>query len=294
MGRRAQRLWAAAAVVAGILSFRGADLVGGGDGGLFVRMGRFLARLFPPDVSPAFLASLGRPLLQTLAVAGAGTFLGWVVAAALAPLASTDLMRRPWGAAGRPAVRDRLLLPVHLLARWTLAVLRGIPELLWVLICIVAVGFGPFAGALALGLHTGGVLGRLWAEALDETPREPLEVLEAAGASAPVRTLWGALPQARPLMVSHALLRWEFNLRVSVLVGFLGGGGLGLRLYNAVQLGFHDQVSTMVLVVFALVTLSDVVSNALRRQWLAPGAVRGEAAGAVDARLPIEARELAV
>ena len=95
-------------------------------------------------------------------------------------------------------------------------------------------------------------------------------------------------------MVSHALLRWEFNLRVSVLVGFLGGGGLGLRLYNAVQLGFHDQVSTMVLVVFALVTLSDVVSNALRRQWLAPGAVRGEAAGAVDARLPIEARELAV
>src|SRR6516162_9659040 len=82
MGRRAQRLWAAAAVVAGILSFRGADLVGGGDGGLFVRMGRFLARLFPPDVSPAFLASLGRPLLQTLAVAGAGTFLGWVVAAA--------------------------------------------------------------------------------------------------------------------------------------------------------------------------------------------------------------------
>ena len=182
---------------------------------------------------------------------------------------------------------------VTVLVRTLLALLRGIPELLWVLLCIVAVGFGPFAGVLALGLHTAGVLGKIWAEALDEVPPEPLEVLEAAGASAPVRVLWGAWPQARALVASYGLLRWEFNLRVSALVGFLGGGGLGLKLYNALQLGFHDQVSTMVLLILGLVVLSDGLSDALRRAWLAPSAWRGEPGEAAGARLPLEAGGLA-
>jgi len=284
------RLLAPAAVLG---SLWGSDLLGRADVGLLRRMGRFAAQLLPPDLSPAFLRSLPVPLLQTLAVAGAGTLLGVLVGAALAPLASRGLMLRPRGAPGRADLGGVLAAAVHLGTRATLAVLRGIPEMLWVLVCIVAVGFGPFAGVLALGLHTGGVLGKLWAEALDEVGPGPLEVLDAAGASAAVRSLWGAWPQARPLVASYGLLRWEFNLRVSALVGFVGGGGLGLRLYNAVQLGFHQQVCTMVLLILGLVTLSDGLSSALRRSWLTSPGVRPEPGpGPIASRLSIAARGL--
>jgi phosphonate transport system permease protein len=291
--RLGRRLLTLATLVAVVVSFHAAELVDGADRGLLGRMGRFAAQLFPPDLSLSFLASLRQPLLQTLAVAGAGTLLGIVLAAALAPLASAGLMLRPPGAPGRPGALDLLAPLVHLTVRSVLTVLRGIPELLWVLLCIVAVGFGPFAGVLALGLHTAGVLGRLWAEALDDAPVEAVEVLEAAGATAPIRSLWGAWPQVRPLVASYALLRWEFNLRVSALVGFLGGGGLGLKLYNAIQLSFYDQVGTMVLLIFGLVVLSDSVSDALRRNWLAPATLRREAGGATEASLPAQAGGLA-
>jgi phosphonate transport system permease protein len=275
------------------VSLRGTELLGGADAGVLGRMARFAARLFPPDLSPSFLASLRAPLLQTLAIAGAGTLLGAVVGLLLAPLASTRLLLAPSGAPGRPGPGERVTRMLSIVVRTLLALLRGIPELLWVLLCIVAVGFGPFAGALALGLHTAGVLGRLWAEALDEVPSEPLEVLEAAGASGPVRGLWGAWPMARPLVASHALLRWEFNLRASALVGFLGGGGLGLKLYNAIQLGFHDQVCTMVLLILGLVVLSDGVSDALRRSWLAPLTLRRESGGGWIGRRAIEPHRIA-
>jgi phosphonate transport system permease protein len=287
LGAWQRRFLVLGGIAAVVLSFRGVDLLGGADAGLLQRMGRFAAQLFPPDLSVAFLASLRVPLLQTLAVAGAGTLLGVLVAAALAPLASGSLMLLSPDAPGRRGLAGWVGPPLHVAARALLAVLRGIPELLWVLLCIVAVGFGPFAGVLALGLHTGGVLGRLWADALDEASPAPLEALEASGASAPVRTLWGAWPQVRALAAGYGLLRWEFNLRVSALVGFLGGGGLGLKLYNAIQLGFYDQVCTMVLVILCLVMLSDRLSDSVRRRWLAPAALRREWKGTAEARLEV-------
>src|SRR5262249_51622882 len=82
------------------------------------------------------------------------------------------------------------------------------------------------------------------------------------------RAAWAAWPQARGLVASYAVLRWEFNLRVSALVGFLGGGGLGLLLYNSLQLGFHERVCTLVGVIFVLVSLSDAISDRLRRSQL--------------------------
>jgi phosphonate transport system permease protein len=288
---RKRRLLGAGVVAAILLSFHGAELLGGADDGLLRRMGRFAARLFPPDLSPAFVFSLRTPLLQTLAVAGAGTLLGVVLAAVLAPLASARLMLPGPGDAGRPGAAGMFGRVVHATVRAALAALRAIPEMLWVLLCIVAVGFGPFAGALALGLHTAGVLGKLWAEALDEAPPGPLEVLDAAGATRAVRALWAAWPQARPLVASYGLLRWEFNLRASALVGFLGGGGLGLKLYNAVQLGFYEQVSTMVLLILGLVVVSDALSDALRRGWLAPATLRREKQ-CVGPRVALEARRL--
>ena len=259
--------WASGAAAL-LLATWGAGFFEPSDVGMFRRMASFAGSLFPPDLSPRFLASLAVPLRQTLAVAGAGTLLGLVVGALLAIPASTTVMLRTGRGPGRSGAGDWLRGAVYLGARAVLAVLRGIPELLWVLFCIVAVGFGPFAGVLALGLHTAGVLGKLWAESLDEVPPGPGEVLEAAGASGLSRATWAAWPQARGLVASYAVLRWEFNLRVSALVGFLGGGGLGLLLYNSLQLGFHERVCTLVGVIFVLVSLSDAISDRLRRSQL--------------------------
>jgi phosphonate transport system permease protein len=255
-------------VAALLLAAWGSGFFEPSDEGMLRRMASFASSLFPPDLSSRFLASLAVPLRQTLAVAGAGTLLGLLLGALLALPASTTVMLRAGNAPGRRGPGDWLRAGVYLGARGVLAVLRGIPELLWVLFCIVAVGFGPFAGALALGLHTAGVLGKLWAEGLDEVPPGPGEVLEAAGASGLSRATWAAWPQARGLVASYAVLRWEFNLRVSALVGFLGGGGLGLLLYNSLQLGFHERVCTLVGVIFVLVSLSDAISDRIRRSHL--------------------------
>jgi phosphonate transport system permease protein len=151
-------------------------------------------------------------------------------------------------------------------ARTLLALLRSIPELIWVLLCILAVGLGPFAGVLALGLHTAGVLGKLYAETLEEVPRGAVEELRGIGASGLQRLLWAAWPQARETLASYTLLRWEHNLRASTVVGLVGGGGLGLALYNAVQLGFYERASTLVLVVFLLVSITDALADRLRRK----------------------------
>jgi phosphonate transport system permease protein len=228
--------------------------------GALPHLGRFAAQLFPPDVSPSFLASILGPLWQTVAISVIGTALGMLLGGALALPSTASLMFDP-EAAARPV---RALLYAG--ARLTLALLRSIPELVWVLLCILAVGLGPFAGVLALGLHTAGVLGKLYAESLEEVPPDAVQELRGIGASGLQRILWAAWPQARETLASYTLLRWEHNLRASTVVGLAGGGGLGLALYNAVQLGFYDRASTLVVVVFLLVSVTDALAHRLRRR----------------------------
>lgn len=228
--------------------------------GMLPHLARFAGQLFPPDLSPSFLASILLPLWQTVAISVVGTALGMVLGGALALPATSTLMFDA-DASLRPL---RALL--YAAARTALALLRSIPELIWVLLCILAVGLGPFAGVLALGLHTAGVLGKLYAETLEEVPREPVEELRGIGASGLQRLLWGAWPQGRETLASYTLLRWEHNLRASTVVGLAGGGGIGLALYNAVQLGFYERASTLVLVVFLLVSMTDALADRLRRR----------------------------
>jgi ABC-type methionine transport system permease subunit len=148
--------------------------------------------------------------------------------------------------------------------RLVLNVLRSIPELVWVLICILAVGIGPFAGTIALGLHTAGVLGKLYAETREEVPMRPIEALRSLGAR-PLQVLfWAIWPQARPLLSSHTELRWEMNLRASTILGLVGGGRRGQAIYNNVQLGFYPRLSTLILLVYALVLTSDWIGEPLR------------------------------
>jgi phosphonate transport system permease protein len=135
-----------------------------------------------------------------------------------------------------------------------------------VLICIVVIGIGPFAGTLAIGLHTAGVLGKLYAETLEEVPRKPVEALRALGAG-PVQVLWwGLWPQARRMLASYTIVRWETNLRVSAILGLVGGGGLGQAIYNNVQLGFYARLGTLLLVIYGLVMISDRIGDTVFRR----------------------------
>jgi phosphonate transport system permease protein len=226
------------------------------------RMAGLARDLVSPDLAPAYLGKLVEPVLQTIGTSVIGTLLGVAIGAVLgipaaAPYAEDDRTR---GAAWllRHAVRRS--------CRALLSLLRAIPDALWVLAFVVAVGLGPFAGALALGVHTGGVLGKLYADTLEEVSPLPLRGLRSTGATALQILVWGAWPEARRMLVSYTLLRWEMNLRTSTVLGIAGGGGIGLELYNNAQLGFYPRVATATLLVYLLVAATGWIGDAILRR----------------------------
>jgi phosphonate transport system permease protein len=216
--------------------------------------------LLSPEISSSFLAEIGVLALQTISISILGTVSGAVIGLLLA-VPATRLR------AARHESLDRSLTvrvrgeAIFWTARMVLNLLRAIPELVWVLICVIAVGFGPFAGSIALGLHTGGVLGKLFAETMEESPQEQVEAMLALGASPLQCIFWASLPQAWPMMRRYILLRWDMNLRAATILGLVGGGGLGQALYNDVQLGDYRKVSTLIAAVVILVIGSDWLSQ---------------------------------
>jgi phosphonate transport system permease protein len=237
----------------------------------------FFAGSFPPDLDPAFLRQLGPAALETLAV----SVLGTAIAAALGlGLAYPASWRGGELAQGRSAAAHALRAAAAWSARGVLNLLRTLPELLWALLLVLAVGLGPFAGALALGLHTAGVLGRLYAEALEEVPSEPAAALEAAGAGRGAAAAFAVVPQALPQLVAYTLYRWEVNIRASAVLGVVGAGGLGTLLHLSLGLFHHHRTLTLVLVVLGMVTAVDRVSGALRRR-IGRGARAPAASGGV-------------
>ncbi|HKX31029.1 MAG TPA: ABC transporter permease subunit [Blastocatellia bacterium] len=236
-----------------------------GDAEMLTRIGGFVARMFPPNFEIEFLRSLLRPLVQTVAISVIGTLMGIVTGAALAlPATSTFILSEREAAGRRIWIEQAFRWSVYASTRLVLNALRSIPELVWVLICILAVGLGPFAGTLAIGLHTGGVLGKLYAEIIEETPVRPIEAMRAIGGRPLQLLLYAVWPQARPTLISYTILRWEMNLRVSTILGLVGGGGLGQIIYNDVQLGFYSNLATLIILVYLLVLATDWVSHRWR------------------------------
>lgn len=215
-------------------------------------MARFVGEFFPPDLSPGFVAKVGWGALQTLAVSALGTLLAAGAGALLALPAAGR-----WGAASRGS------------ARFVLNVLRSVPELVWAALMVVAAGLGPFAGALALALHTSGVLGRLFAEALENAPSAPEAALANAGSGAVAAFAYGTLPLVLPQWLAYMLYRWEMNIRMAAVLGFVGAGGLGQMLYYHLSIFQQAQASTALLAVLLLVFVVDALSSRLRR-GLAP------------------------
>jgi phosphonate transport system permease protein len=251
---RAQRLGGlaclAAILVAVVASFRylGADFHGLLEEEGRRAMARFVVEFFPPDVSPDFLRRVGFASLQTLAVSLLGTAIPMVIGGLLALPAA--------GRFGRPA---------KWLARSLLNGLRSVPELVWAALMVLAVGIGPFAGTLALALHTTGVLGRLFAESLENASPVPETALRGLGAGPVARFLYGTLPLVGAQCLGYVLYRWEMNIRMSTILGFVGGGGLGQLLYFHLSLLQMAQSATVLAAMTILVLLDDALSGWARK-----------------------------
>lgn len=222
-------------------------------------IGHFLAGFLPPETGAEFLHYLARATLETLAIATAGMALAWLLALPLAYLAS---------AAGR---EQRSLNPV---SRGVLTLLRGIPELVWALLFVRVFGLGPAAGVLALGLTYGGMLAKVVAEILESVDPLPARALRLCGARRPVAILYGLLPQASKELASYTVYRWECAIRASVVMGFVGAGGLGQLMDQAMKMLNGGEAATILATFMLLVLGADGLSGWLHRALDMPPAAR--------------------
>jgi phosphonate transport system permease protein len=228
---------------------------------------RFVSGLFPPELAPDFLQTIGGLVLETLQISIVGTGLA-------------VLLGFPLGLLGMRARGEETALaavgPLHWALRWTVYGLartlmnlaRAIPELIWALIFVVAVGLGPFAGVLALAAHSAGVLGKLYSELWESVDQRVVEAARSTGANELAVLLFTRIPLTLPVLLSYTLFRWECNMRAATVLGFVGAGGIGTQLAISMKLFRYNEVLTLILAILLLVTLVDVVGQIARARIL--------------------------
>jgi phosphonate transport system permease protein len=222
--------------------------------------GRFLASFVPPAHSAEFLALVARETWRTVAMATAGITLGLLLAVPLTLVATRALSIS--ALAGRMAPLPFVLRQA---VRALLIVLRSVPELVWALVFVRVVGLGPAAGVLAIALTYGGMLGKVYAEILESGESQVTQTLMRNGASRLQAFAYGLLPQNAAELTSYTVYRWECAIRSSVVLGFVGAGGLGQLMDGSLKMFAGGEVLTMLAVFVALVALADRLSAALRR-----------------------------
>jgi phosphonate transport system permease protein len=209
-----------------------------------------VGEMLPPDFSE--WRRWGRPLLDTLAMSVAGTALAVVFSLPLALLAARNTSPHPL---------------VYRAARGLLNGLRTIPELILGIIFVAAVGFGALPGVLALGLHSIGMVGKFFAEAIEHADEAPVQAVRAAGASPLQVIIHGILPQVLPRLADTTVYRWEYNFRASTVMGAVGAGGIGLELMAELRILHYQRVSAILILILLMVTLVDGLGAYLRRRF---------------------------
>ena len=251
---RCKACWITAALIALVIaSFWSLDLQWGQFLSLQAArdMGRFLGEFFPPDVAPDFLAKVAVGAWETLAMSALGTLLAAIAGLALA-LSASRLVAGDKAWARAPT-------------RWLLNALRAVPELVWAALLLISAGLGPFAGTLALALHTTGVLGRLFAEAVENAPTGPGDALRTQGIGQGRVFIYATLPQILPQLLSYTLYRWENNIRAAAVLGVVGAGGLGQLLAFHMGLFHMGKTATILGAMLVLVAIVDAASHLSRR-----------------------------
>ena len=213
-------------------------------------MAEYAKGFFPPDFTDwrHYLAEL----VITLQIALWGTALAIVCSVPLALLASANIV---------PAWVNQ---PV----RRVLDAFRSINEMVFALLFVVAVGLGPFAGVLALWIHTTGILSKLFSEAVEAIDPQPVEGIRATGAHPLMEIVYGVVPQVLPLWISYALYRFESNVRAASVVGMVGAGGIGMVLWDVIRGFQYAQTAAVLLMLVVSVSLIDLVSSQLRKRMI--------------------------
>ena len=212
-------------------------------------LGQLGSEMVPPDF--ARWTHWVVPLRDTLAMSVAGTALTVLLSLPIALLAAPNTA--PNGLVGRTA-------------RTLLAAFRSVPEIILGILFVAAVGFGALPGVLALALHSTGMVGKFYAEAIEHVDPKPLEAATAAGASR-FQVIWHAvLPQVLPQLADITIYRWEYHFRASAVLGIVGAGGIGFELMAALRLIRYDEVSAILLSILGCVLVVDSLGAALRRR----------------------------
>ena len=213
-------------------------------------MARYAAEFFPPNFWQWQLYL--QEMLVTLQIALWGTALAVLTAVPLALLASSNIV--PWW--------------VYQPVRRVLDAFRAINEMVFAMLFVVAVGLGPFAGVLALWIHTSGTLAKLFSEAVEAIDPQPVEGIRSTGASALHEIIYGVIPQVMPLWISFTLYRFEANVRSATVVGMVGAGGIGVILWENIRAFQFVQTCAVLLVIIVVVSLIDVLSQRLRKRFI--------------------------
>ena len=221
--------------------------------------GKFLASFFPPALGLDFLAIVLRETWRTVAMATAGISLALLLALPLTLLTTRSLSISALSGA---MARGPFWLRQGL--KWLLIVLRSIPELVWALVFVRVVGLGPTAGVLAIALTYGGMLGKVYGEILESGEAGATQALLRNGSGRLQAFAYGLLPQNAAELASYTVYRWECAVRSSVVLGFVGAGGLGQQLDSAMKMFNGGEVVTMLAVFVALVAAADAASAWLR------------------------------
>jgi phosphonate transport system permease protein len=213
-------------------------------------MGKLLADFFPPNFRE--WRSYLREMVVTVHIAIWGTVLALVTAVPFGLLSSSNIV--PWW----------IYQPV----RRAMDACRAINEMVFAMLFIVAVGLGPFAGVLALWVHTTGVLAKLFSEAVEAIDPRPVEGVRATGANAVEEILYGVIPQVMPLWISYALYRFESNVRSASVVGMVGAGGIGVIVYEVIRGFEYAQTCAVMIIIIVFVTAIDLASARIRRMFI--------------------------
>ncbi|MHB8771539.1 MAG: phosphonate ABC transporter, permease protein PhnE [Syntrophales bacterium] len=193
-----------------------------------------------------------KPLIDTLVMSVAGTVLALFLSLPLAFLAARNTSPHP---------------AVYHAGRLLLNGLRSIPELIMGILFVAAVGFGALPGVLALGLHSIGMVGKFFAEAIEHVDSEPIEAVRATGAKPLQVIVHGILPQVFPQMADVSIYRWEYNFRASTVMGMVGAGGIGFELMGSLRIMEYRDVGAILIVILATVTVVDGLGSTLRKRF---------------------------
>jgi phosphonate transport system permease protein len=210
-------------------------------------MSAFLQGFFPPNFTdwPDYL----NDMVVTVQVAVWGTVLAVVLSIPFGILSAENIV--PWW--------------VYQPVRRLMDAARAINEMVFAMMFVVAVGLGPFAGVLALFVHTTGILAKLFSEAVEAIDPQPVEGIRATGASRLQEVIFGVIPQVLPLWISYSLYRFESNVRSATVLGIVGAGGIGQPLYEMIRGFYYAETAAIMIIIIVSVSLLDMVSQWLRK-----------------------------